>query len=424
MKNHLFICGMLLLTGILLNSCQDKTEANFMANTPVYMDFDTFRSTEFTIQPVREITASGKIWVKGHYLFIVDVLKGVHIVDNSNPSSPVKLGFLEIFACSDIAISGNLLFADNYSDLLTFDISDILNPALQCRTENAFNFTAIDVIGEYDYNLPAVGVIWNKGVITGWNQEEVTEEIAVYSGFNNSLAQFDSSPITESSGTSSISTVSVGGSMARFTITGDHLHTIESSVLTSYSITNTCPEETATTFINRIGETLFSAEGNLFIGTTTGMLIYGLSDPGNPTYISDFQHVASCDPVVISGDKAYVTLRTGTRCQGDINELVIINISDLSNPTEMAAYDMSNPHGLGVVGSTLFLCDGSDGLKVYDVENPYDLENNLISHFSDIQTYDIIPLENQLIMSAKEGIYQFDYSDLSSITQLSLIPVQ
>lgn len=395
-----------------------------MANTPIYQDFESFRSQSFSLTSPKAISRAGKLWVKDDFLFVVDLLEGVHFFDNSDPSNPINLGFLEIYGCSDIAIRGNQLFVDNYHDLLTFDISDTQNPQLECRSEDVFDFKAMSAISGYDANLPATGVVREKGVIIGWNQVEITEEVEIFQSSNNGLLAVDFANSESGGGTPSLSTVSLGGSMARFTIDGNHLHVLDESILTTLNISGSCPEETAATSIWRIGETLFPAQGNLFIGTTTGMLIYSLSDPAHPEFISEFSHAVSCDPVVISGDKAYVTLRTGNRCQGAINELVIVNIADLHNPTEIVTYDMTNPHGLGISGPTLFLCDGSAGLKVYDVTDPLALENNLISHFQNIQAYDVIPLENQLIMSAKEGIYQYDYSDLNSITQLSLIAVQ
>ena len=39
--------------------------------------------------------------------------------------------------------------------------------------------------------------------------------------------------------------------------------------------------------------------------------------------------MTSCDPVVVQGDYAFVTLRGGTECQGFSNQLDIIDISTL-----------------------------------------------------------------------------------------------
>lgn len=408
---------------LLTYSCKDSVTGSYMANTPIYQSFEDFRSQTFSVTSPRAVKNPGKLWIKDQYLFINDVLKGIHIFDNSNPANPINLGFLEIFANTDLAVSGNLLYADNYNDLLTFDISNPLQPVLNCRSNDIFNFEAANNIIGYNLSYPAAGVVWDKGVIIGWNQEEVSEELGGNYAFDDFIF-FDTVNTTGAESFDGTSTVSIGGSMARFSVTGSHLQVIEKRTLTTYDLNGMCPALTSTIGLWRVGETLFSANDHLFIGTTTGMLIYSLGDPSTPIFVSDYPHIGSCDPVVVSGNRAYVTLRQGNRCQGDIDELVIVDISDLSFPTEIATYQMTNPHGLGLDGTTLFLCDGADGLKVYDASDDYNLGNNLLNHFQNIQTYDVIPYNNNLIMSASEGIYQYDYTDLNNITQISLIPIQ
>ena len=170
-------------------------------------------------------------------------------------------------------------------------------------------------------------------------------------------------------------------------------------------------------------ETLFPVQDKLFIGTTTGMLIYDLSDPEKPNFISVFEHAVSCDPVVVEGDYAYVTLRTGTRCGGWLNQLDILDVSDLANPFLLNTRSMTNPHGLGIDNTTLFICDGTAGLKVYDVDHDNNSETTLIFEYPDIVATDVIPLKQQklLILVSEEGIFQYDYSDLNNISLLSSI---
>ncbi len=425
MKQNISFALALLLICFASYSCKDKITGSYMANTPIYQDFDSFRSKIFSLESPKNLRQPGKIWIKDQYLFINEVLKGIHIFDNTNPSNPINLGFLDIYANTDLAVKGHLLYADNYNDLLTFDISNPLQPELVCRSNNVFNFESAHNFKGFDPEYPSVGVLFEKGVITGWKQEKVTEEIGGVHRFeNNDLITFDAqNTIGETANVNGISSINLGGSMARFTISGEHLHVIQSRSLTTYAISNDCPVETSQLGVWRVGETLFTAKNHLFIGTTTGMLIYDLIDPANPSFLSDYPHVGSCDPVIVKDDRAYVTLRTGNRCSGDIDELVIVDVSDLSQPHEIATYQMTNPHGLGMDGTTLFLCDGEAGLKVFNASNDLSLENNLLSHFQNIRTYDVIPFNDNLIMSAKEGIYQYDYSDLNNITEVSLIPV-
>lgn len=80
---------------------------------------------------------------------------------------------------------------------------------------------------------------------------------------------------------------------------------------------------------------------------------------------------------------------------------------------------MTNPFGLGKEGNTLFICDGKDGVKVYDATNSSDVK--LIKKIDGMETYDVIAWNNRALVVAKDGLYQFDYSNLNNIHLLSKI---
>ncbi|MCH5683804.1 hypothetical protein LWM68_05735 [Niabella sp. W65] len=82
---------------------------------------------------------------------------------------------------------------------------------------------------------------------------------------------------------------------------------------------------------------------------------------------------------------------------------------------------MTSPHGLGLSGNLLFICDGTDGLKVYDITDVNDLK--LVKHIKGINTFDVIPLNGVAIVSCESGIYQYDYKDPNNIRPLSTINV-
>lgn len=84
---------------------------------------------------------------------------------------------------------------------------------------------------------------------------------------------------------------------------------------------------------------------------------------------------------------------------------------------------MTSPRGLGIDNKTLFVCDGNDGLKVYNATNVMQIGNNQVAHFNNIQATDVIPFNNRLLMIGEDGLYQYDYSNIQNITQLSRIPV-
>ena len=69
----------------------------------------------------------GKIYFKDNYIFIVEELKGIHIYDNSNPSSPVKKSFIKLPGVVDISITGNIMYADSYIDLVVLNVENVDN---------------------------------------------------------------------------------------------------------------------------------------------------------------------------------------------------------------------------------------------------------------------------------------------------------
>ena len=142
------------------------------------------------------------------------------------------------------------------------------------------------------------------------------------------------------------------------------------------------------------------------------MYIYSIDNPADPEYVSEFNHATACDPVVADDDFAYVTLRTGTECWGELNELNVISLENIQNPQLMEVVQMTGPWGLGLDADRdlLFVCDGDNGLKVFNVENPLDINNAGIQHIQGVASRDVIPLDGRLMMIADDGLYQYDYS--------------
>jgi hypothetical protein len=171
-------------------------------------------------------------------------------------------------------------------------------------------------------------------------------------------------------------------------------------------------------------ETMYILNNKMFLGAKSGMRIYDISNEWSPMYLSQFWHVTSRDPVVVKGDLAFVTLRDGGNRWTNVNELDVVSIANIKKPELLKRYPMTHPHGLGIDGQTLFICDGDAGLKIYDITNPLDIDNNLIATFENINAFDVIPLNNILMLIGEDGLYQYDYADLQNINFLSKINVE
>lgn len=212
--------------------------------------------------------------------------------------------------------------------------------------------------------------------------------------------------------------VSQGGSTAKFAIKDHFLYIVDSETLSIFDVSNEAEASLLKTMNVGWGvETIFPFDDLLLLGTQSGVLFYDISTPTNPYMISNYQHIVSCDPVVTDGEFAYLTLRTGTNCRRAVNELHVIDMTNITNPVLKSSMSMSNPKGLAIHNNILYVCD--DGVKIFDATNKNRLVQ--IGHIEGIAANDVIFHRNQLLVTADNGFYQFStdtYNQLSFYTFL------
>lgn len=223
----------------------------------------------------------------------------------------------------------------------------------------------------------------------------------------------------------SSSSTGQGGSLARFTVVGDYLYTLEVTTLKWFKAEENgglTPQGEVS--LNEGQETIFPLDNLLFLGSTSGMSIYEISSTGEPVFRSQIDHVVGCDPVVANDEFAFVTLRIQS-CAGLFRPLAtedvlnIYNVQDIQNPNPVASYPMNDPRGVGLAGDVLFLCEGANGLKVLDISDVNDVST--ISQLTNIHANDVIVLNDKLLVIGPEKIIQYDYSDPANLVLISEI---
>jgi hypothetical protein len=386
--------------------------------SPIYLSYAELRTPVMAEDPV-DIGITGKIYVKDSYIYINELYEGIHVIDNTDPSSPQKIVFIPIPGNVDMAIKGTTLYADSYVDLVAIDVADPLNAVEVARVEDAFPYMtpwpwiAEDFVGGSPVETPDESI----GVVVGW-ERKLIERVRTDFVYGVALEGADwSAAPTGVNGTGATGT---GGSMARFTIVDPYLYALHDSYIQLVRIDDPVnPSLWSKVDVGWGIETIFPYGNYLFIGSTTGMFIYDNTDPENPTKLSVFAHVTSCDPVVTQGDYAYVTLRAGSFCGGGVNRLDILDITDLTNPLLVESYAMQGPFGLGIDGATLFVCDGVAGLKVYDVTDPMNID--LMAFETNNETYDVILIPPLAIVVGPDGLDQYDYTAVATTGELVLL---
>jgi hypothetical protein len=404
-------------SGCLRDEC--TSEQTYVRFDPVYKTIDEIR-TNLTVEAARALKNPGKIYALGNLLFINEKQEGIHVIDNTDPANPQNIAFWNLPGNVDMVIQDNFLYADQYVDLVTIDISNLQSPTIVCRTESVFPLFGFD---------PA------NGFIVDYKETSVTERVKcgdVHANepwfregdliFVANEAMIDLADASGGGTTNVLKGIGVAGSFARFGLASNYLYTVDNFQMRTWSLGNpSCPIRTDSVWLGWNAETIFPFKDRLFVGSQTGVFIFNNTNPAHPVWEASFDHASGCDPVVCDDNYAYVTIHDGTTCNGTLNQLDVVDIKNLPAATLQSSYAMTRPFGLSITNEHLFLCD--DGLKIFDKTNPVDLK--LISHQKGMDAYDVIAFsDSHLMLIGADGFFQFDVSDPASPKQLSLIPVE
>ncbi|MDX2136244.1 MAG: hypothetical protein SFV52_15780 [Saprospiraceae bacterium] len=422
MKPHLlfflFSLSGLFFAGCLEDDC--RTVRTYMQLDPVYKT-ETECRAQLAVEGPHHVDAPAKIYAWKQYLFINERLQGILVLDNTNPDAPQPLTFWRLPGNVDFVIRDNYMYADQFMDLVTIDISNVLAPQVVCRAQNTFHLFGNDP---------------EKGYIVGYTQTSVTEELdckdshfnaSWFIGAGNAIFvesnMFNSVASTTAFGAQSAQSAvdavvaGIAGSYTRFAQHPDYLYIIDNTSLSTFDVQNPlCPELEQTQQIGWNIETIFPWNEWLFVGSSDAVYIFDNSIPQRPALAQTFQHASGCDPVICDDRHAYVTIRNGLTCEGFVNQLEVIDISTLPNAQLRNTYSLVNPRGLALNNTHLFVCD--DGLKVFDKTNSPNLRQ--VAHFRNIDAYDALMVDpTHLVVIASNGVFQFDVTDPAKPTLVS-----
>lgn len=235
----------------------------------------------------------------------------------------------------------------------------------------------------------------------------------------SACASDDSSNITLGPGEG---VVGVGGSTARFTINGDRLYVVTNEKLKTLGLENPGKPE----LIHSNGtfgelETIFSYGENLFLGARNGIYVYSLANRDQPEYITRYSQQSACNPIFAKGDFAYITVRADQSCRNQlVNQLITIDISDISRPIHLDTVEMLRPRGLTIYNDQLYVGEGALGLKRFDLTIPY--RPRLDTFYTSIAANDLIAVSGgQLIITANQGVSQYLQQNEEDLSLISTI---
>ncbi len=166
---YLFSCCALLLS---LGSCvkEERTFYDGQGKRPVYVSLDELR--DIRNEPPRPIQTSGTIFLKDTLLFILEQRKGIHVFNLKDTLNTVNLAFFKIPAVTDFVVSGNLIYADSWKDLVVIDISNLQQISEKSRISDVISPALYPPL----YNGIFECVDESKGAVVDW--EDATLENA------------------------------------------------------------------------------------------------------------------------------------------------------------------------------------------------------------------------------------------------------
>jgi hypothetical protein len=384
---------------------KDKCRHAYKLYIPVYKTLTELRASVKS-GPGTALDKPGKIYIDGNWIYVNEKEKGIHVIDNSTPQQPRNVAFINIPGNIDISIKNSILYADLYCDLAAIDISNpqsvVAKKYLTKTFPSRVNYTSSN-------NPDSIMVI------VDWITRDTIADCQTITAWNNNC---NTCPVFYTASSSAPSNPGTAGSMARFASLNDHLYAVSNSDLNVIDISNAADP----VFLKNQGigwniETIFPYNNKLFIGAGSSMSIYDVQDPVNPKQLAWSGHWCSSDPVVADDKYAYVTLHDADVCRNKVNQLEIYSLEFNSSAQLKRTYPLTNPQGLSKDGNLLFICDGRDGLEIFDISNVMDMK--LLKRFPGINPYDVIALNGIAYVTSPEGLYQYGYSNRNNIHLLS-----
>ncbi len=225
------------------------------------------------------------------------------------------------------------------------------------------------------------------------------------------------------SGAAAPGNTGTGGSLARFTIVGNYLYTVDKSNLKVFSITDAAnPVLKSTVPVGFEIETIYPFKDKLFIGSTSQVYIFSITNPEQPQKLSvaiSPEVLRRCDPVVAKDSIAYATLRTNGPCGGTQSILAVYNITDITHPRQVATFSIAEPYGLGYADTSLYVCNRL-GLYIFHEKPGTYLEfRNIV--FQNEAFIDVIPYNNRLVCWVRDGLLILDNTNRNNPALISKI---
>lgn len=133
---------LIVLLVLFFTSCFHNDDNGLPPETSIYQQETLLRSeleTSIVLQEAKPITETGKIYVKGSYLFINEPYQGFHIINNADPSNPIVEKFLVTPGATDLIFKDDSFYINQAVDLVALKFNASFDGVIETqRVENIF----------------------------------------------------------------------------------------------------------------------------------------------------------------------------------------------------------------------------------------------------------------------------------------------
>ncbi|HEX6791657.1 MAG TPA: hypothetical protein VF247_10140 [Candidatus Krumholzibacteria bacterium] len=318
------------------------------------------------VYPISMTLADNRLYVSGGH-------SGLHVYDVTDPAAPGKVIHIPLDFNASTAVKDDIVYANDGGQLQAIRIS-------------GDSYTVVAKIGVklQFHDVPSPGV-----------DDE----------------SFSCMCTTNTFDAASVSPPATASSFSAFALVDDRLYRADdngSIIVYDVSVPDTL------TLVSDVPvgwdiETLHPSGELLFVGGFNGMYIFDREDPDHPRQLSKIQHVRACDPVVVSGSTAYVTLRGGNACGLSPDELLCVSIADPGKPEVVGEKPLNTPYGLAAQNARVYVSHGIGGYSLVDASDPANV--TIEKTWSGALTRDFIWSGNTLFVLTDDNVNIYDVAD-------------
>ncbi len=331
--------------------------------------------------------------VQGQLAFLAEGTNGLSIYNVSNPSSVTSLGSVNTPGnATDVLVDGTIAYvADGPSGVQIVDVSDTATPTILGSYNTPGNAQRLALQGHTLFVADLTGGIQILDVSNPTN--------VIYVDAISGITAYDAALFGEH--------IVIG--------TADDIQIYRvGMVATDLPLVGSYSTYEAWDVVVQ-GDTAFVAAG------ADGLLALDVNDPANPTLITQYSHATTVNYIAIDAQGPYCFV-LDTSSVSASRGLWAVDVSDPANPIFRSRRHFSEGYGLCVDGDVACVADGTYGLILVNISNPFNInvDIDIVGHGYNYtavhkQGHSIYCTANDFSTFTDRGLYVYDATDLSNL---------